>query len=416
MAAKSKIAWCDATWNPITGCTQISEGCRNCYAMKHTARMVRLGIKKYEAGFDKVVCHTDAKSLSEPLKWKKAKRIFVGSMADLFHRDVPTDYIQKIFDIMRNASWHTLIVCTKRAERLAEITDWPANVWAGVTVENDHHLDRIEHLKATGAAVKWISMEPLLGPMPAMDLSGIDWVVVAGESGSGARQMQQQWVLDIREQVKDAGLAFFFKQWGTFKGGNNPLGKADPTDRKNGGEAKGGMTLDGKLWLEWPEPKPLMGTPSQPKPRHRRRLMSTCVHEAAHALAAIFCGAHLDLINVDGDVENPPHVSFRHSESTAPHVIGTVYAAGAVASARYSRTSTAAALLGGGYSDLLLLRESVPDLDEQLKAVAAAELVVRESWAAIKLLADELRRRGQMTMAEVRQWVEERKCEAEECA
>ena len=214
MANISRIEWTEATWNPVTGCTKISPGCKFCYAERLSERLHAMGVENYRDGF-KVTLHEHM--LGRPLEWKKPRLIFVNSMSDLFHEDVPLVFIQKVFGIMRSAYWHTFQVLTKRAERLAELSpliDWPANVWQGVSVENEKYAHRIDLLRSTGAVVKFLSLEPLLGPLNQLDLSGIDWVIVGGESGPKARPMRKEWATGIRDQCQAQDVPFFFKQWG----------------------------------------------------------------------------------------------------------------------------------------------------------------------------------------------------------
>jgi protein gp37 len=214
MAANSHIEWTEATWNPVTGCTKISAGCRHCYAERMAKRLMAMGNPNYANGF-KVTMHEHM--LDRPLHWKKPRTIFVNSMSDLFHKDVPLAFIRRVFDTMRQAHWHQFQVLTKRSERLAELApciDWPDNVWMGVSVEKDDCAFRIDHLRQVEAAIRFLSLEPLLGPLPDLDLSGIDWVIVGGESGPGARPMKEEWVLDIRDRCRESGVPFFFKQWG----------------------------------------------------------------------------------------------------------------------------------------------------------------------------------------------------------
>jgi protein gp37 len=214
MAQGSSIEWTEATWNPITGCSKISPGCKHCYAERMAERLQAMGQPNYRNGFALTL---QPQMLELPLQWKKPKAIFVNSMSDLFHRDVPLEYIQRVFAVMRRAHWHQFQVLTKRADRLIELSpeiDWPKNVWMGVSVENEYHVDRIDDLRTTGAAVKFISLEPLLGPLKKLKLQGIDWVIVGGESGPGARPMDAEWVTDILDQCVDAVVPFFFKQWG----------------------------------------------------------------------------------------------------------------------------------------------------------------------------------------------------------
>jgi protein gp37 len=214
MGLKSTIEWTESTWNPVTGCTKISEGCARCYAERMAHRLKAMGQKNYINGFD-VTMHPH--TLKIPLKWKKPQMIFVNSMSDLFHNDVPFLFIQKIFSVMSKSNWHRFQILTKRAERLAEVSpklNWPENVWMGVTIESPSYLCRLEYLRNVPASVKFLSFEPLLGPIPEMDLTNIDWVIVGGESGPGARPMQREWVVDIQKNCHKENVPFFFKQWG----------------------------------------------------------------------------------------------------------------------------------------------------------------------------------------------------------
>jgi protein gp37 len=211
---KSSIEWTESTWNPTTGCTLISPGCDHCYAKSMSRRLQAMGLEKYENGFELTV-HPDA--LEIPLSWKKPQMIFVNSMSDLFHRDVPVSFIQSVFDVMRRAHWHTFQVLTKRSQRLLQLDsklDWPSNVWMGVSVESETYTYRIDHLRRTNAQVKFLSLEPLLGPLHGLNLDDIHWAIVGGESGPGARPMDPAWVVDIRDQCHEAEVPFFFKQWG----------------------------------------------------------------------------------------------------------------------------------------------------------------------------------------------------------
>jgi protein gp37 len=211
---KSAIEWTEATWNPVTGCTKVSPGCKNCYAERMANRLRAMGQPNYARGFE-LALHDHVLEL--PLRWRRPHTIFVNSMSDLFHEDVPFEFIQRVFSIMRRADWHRFQVLTKRAQRLAELSpeiDWPKNVWMGVSIESDHYCSRADALRKTGAHIKFLSFEPLLGPVSSMDLSGIDWVIVGGESGPGARPMQEDWVLYIRARCQESGVPFFFKQWG----------------------------------------------------------------------------------------------------------------------------------------------------------------------------------------------------------
>jgi protein gp37 len=225
------------TWNPVTGCTKISPGCKHCYAERMAKRLNAMGVKSYANEFKLTL---QPQMLEQPLRWQTPRTVFVNSMSDLFHIDVPVDFIQQVFDVMRRAHWHTFQVLTKRSDRALELDDqidWPANVWMGVSVENEKHQFRIDDLRRTHAKTKFLSLEPLLGPLPKLKLKRIDWVIVGGESGPGARPMQQAWVEDIRGQCAGAGVPFFFKQWGG-------------TNKK-----RTGRELKGRTWDEMPERK-----------------------------------------------------------------------------------------------------------------------------------------------------------------
>lgn len=235
MAANSAIEWTETTWNPLTGCRKTSPGCKNCYAERMSIRLQAMGQPNYVRGFDPAL-HEHAIEL--PLRWRKPQTVFVNSMSDLFLRDVPVQFILKVFEVMRKASWHRFQVLTKRSKRLLELSsrlDWPPNVWMGVSVENSDYVFRIEHLRNTAASIKFLSFEPLLGPLKDIDLTDIDWVIVGGESGPGARPMDASWVLDIRDQCRKADIPFFFKQWGG-------------TNKK-----KAGRLLENRIWDETPE-------------------------------------------------------------------------------------------------------------------------------------------------------------------
>ena len=218
---QTKIEWTESTWNPVTGCTKVSEGCRHCYAELFARRLKGMGVEKYRAGFH-LTCHPEV--LQEPFRWKKPRVVFVNSMSDLFHNDIPLDYIQKVFSVMRQNPHHVFQVLTKRADVLRYYDSegwltsphnaWPHNVWMGVTVENADTIERVELLRQTKAKVKFLSCEPLLSALPDLNLDGIDWVIVGGESGRGARKMNEEWVLEIREKCLAANVPFFFKQWG----------------------------------------------------------------------------------------------------------------------------------------------------------------------------------------------------------
>jgi len=214
MATKSSIEWTESTWNPLTGCTKVSPGCKHCYAERMAKRLHAMGSANYRNGF-RLTLHEHALLL--PLGWKKPQSIFVNSMSDLFHKDVPLAFVQRVFETMNKAHWHRFQVLTKRAERLAELSSeltWGPNIWMGVSVESEAYTSRIDDLRRTGAKVKFLSLEPLLSPLPNLDLTGIDWVIVGGESGPGARPMDSDWVLDIRDQCQAYCTPFFFKQWG----------------------------------------------------------------------------------------------------------------------------------------------------------------------------------------------------------
>jgi len=234
MAQGSGIEWTEATWNPVTGCTKLSPGCKHCYAKTMAMRLQAMGQPNYAAGFALTL---QPHMLALPLEWKKPQTIFVNSMSDLFHDDVPLSYIQRVFEVMRRAHWHQFQVLTKRAERLAELSPelpWPSNVWMGVSVESQRYVCRIDELRASGAQVKFLSLEPLLGPLLNLNLHGIDWVIVGGESGVGARPMRPEWATGIRDQCTRAGVPFFFKQWGGVR------------------KKTAGRTLEGRLWDEMP--------------------------------------------------------------------------------------------------------------------------------------------------------------------
>lgn len=237
--AATKIEWTDATWNPVTGCHKISPGCKHCYAERMSKRLHAAGMPKYRNGFAVVTTHPDA--LDIPLRWRKPRAIFVNSMSDLFHDAVPDDFIRQVFAVMTQAHWHRYQVLTKRPERLLALNEtlpWPPQVWLGVSVESDRYAGRIDLLRQTDAAVKFLSLEPLLGPLPGLNLDGIDWVIVGGESGPGARPMQREWAADIRDQCLAAGVPFHFKQWGgVFKKRN-------------------GRLLDGREWNDFPVSPP----------------------------------------------------------------------------------------------------------------------------------------------------------------
>lgn len=214
MATSSNIEWTEMTWNPVTGCTKISQGCKNCYAERMSKRLIAMGSERYRNGFQ-VTLHPD--SLDIPRRWKRAKFIFVNSMSDLFHDDIPLAYIQRVFRTMHDCPHHTFQVLTKRSERLLELSSqlvWPKNVWIGVSVENSRMRHRISHLREVPASVRFLSLEPLIGPLGDLDLRGIHWVIVGGESGPRARPMKKDWVEPILRQCRANDVPFFFKQWG----------------------------------------------------------------------------------------------------------------------------------------------------------------------------------------------------------
>lgn len=208
------IEWTESTWNPVTGCTKTSAGCRNCYAERMAIRLQAMGQPNYRNGFE-LTLHEHVLDL--PLRWSKPQSIFVNSMSDLFHEDVPLDFILRVFKVMRQAHWHRFQILTKRSSRLRELDHdlpWAPNIWMGVTVESAEYLFRIDDLRASHATTKFLSLEPLLGPMPDLDLTGVDWVIAGGESGIGARPADPDWFREVRDKCVAAGTPFFFKQWG----------------------------------------------------------------------------------------------------------------------------------------------------------------------------------------------------------
>jgi protein gp37 len=212
--AQSSIEWTEMTWNPTTGCNKVSAGCKHCYAEIMTKRLKAMGQEKYKDGFE---LRTHESALSIPYSWKGNRIVFVNSMSDLFHADVPLEFIQRVFEVMNNCPQHTFQVLTKRGDRLFEIHErltWTSNIWMGVSVENEKVIDRIDYLRHTGAKVKFLSCEPLIGPLSNTNLDNIDWVIIGGESGPKSRPMYESWVWDLRQQCQEAGVAFFFKQWG----------------------------------------------------------------------------------------------------------------------------------------------------------------------------------------------------------
>ncbi len=234
MAQGSGIEWTESTWNPVTGCTKISPGCKYCYAQRMSERLKAMGQANYVNGFDLTI---QPHMLERPLEWKAPQTVFVNSMSDLFHHDVPLTYIRRVFDVMHRASWHRFQVLTKRAGRLAQVSPrlrWTPNIWMGVSVESTKYRERIDALRRMGAHVKFLSLEPLLGPLTDLDLSGIDWVIAGGESGPRARAVDPEWIRGIRDQCIRSAVPFFFKQWG---------GRS---------KKKAGRMLDGRTWDEMP--------------------------------------------------------------------------------------------------------------------------------------------------------------------
>ena len=234
MSNRSKIEWTDSTWNPVTGCQPVSPGCDHCYAQRFAERFRGVAGNAFEQGFD---LQLRPEWLEIPRRWKRPRRIFVGSMTDLFQKDVPDEYICRIFTTMEQASWHTYQLLTKRSARLAKlapILPWPPHVWVGVSVELERYTWRVDHLRQVPAQVRFISAEPLLGPLTGINLDGIHWVITGGESGPGARPCDPAWVRDLRDRCQSQGIAFFHKQWG------GPARKAS------------GRLLDGRTWDEFP--------------------------------------------------------------------------------------------------------------------------------------------------------------------
>jgi protein gp37 len=242
MAERSAIEWTDATWNPVTGCTKISAGCDNCYAERFSERFRGTKGHPFENGFDLTI---RAARLEQPLRWRQPRMIFVNSMSDLFHKDVPEEFITRVFNTMEAAHWHTFQVLTKRSslmrgflKRRYRALPGPSHIWFGVSVEDGTKLSRVRHLQQTPAGIRFLSIEPLIGPIGSIDLAGIDWVIVGGESGPKARPMERAWVRSIRDQCRAAGVAFFFKQWGGIR------------------PKTGGRKLDGREWNEFPKQPP----------------------------------------------------------------------------------------------------------------------------------------------------------------
>lgn len=234
MGMGTNIEWTDATWNPVTGCTKVSQGCKHCYAERMAKRLQAMGAANYSQGF-RVTLHPDM--LDKPRHWKQPRRIFVNSMSDLFHPDVPDSFIYDVFQVMNETPWHTYQVLTKRPERMAQmagVLPFSANIWCGTSVEAQAVLERIRWLQETPAAIRFLSCEPLLGALPNLPLDGIQWVIVGGESGPRSRPMDVTWPRDIRDQCVQANVAFFFKQWGGVQ------------------RTQAGRLLDGRTWDEFP--------------------------------------------------------------------------------------------------------------------------------------------------------------------
>jgi len=238
MADRSAIEWTEATWNPVTGCSKVSPGCAHCYAETFAERWRGIPSHPYEQGFD---LRLWPGRLEQPLRWRRPRMIFVNSMSDLFHEDIPEDFLRAIFDVMVGAEHHTFQILTKRHQRLAALAPalpWPANVWMGVSIENHRFVKRADYLRRVPAAVRFISAEPLLGPLDGLDLSGIDWLIAGGESGPGHRPVRTQWLQALRDRCAQEQVAYFFKQWG-------------------GARSKtGGRLLDGRTWDQMPTPQP----------------------------------------------------------------------------------------------------------------------------------------------------------------
>ncbi|MDX1980485.1 MAG: phage Gp37/Gp68 family protein [Bryobacteraceae bacterium] len=245
MADGSAIEWTDATWNPVTGCTKITAGCENCYAERFAERWRGIPGHPFEHGFD-LTLRPDR--LDQPLRWKRSRMIFVNSMSDLFHKEVPVPFVESVFDTMEEADWHVFQVLTKRSSRMRDYLQMryadrqpPSHIWLGVSVEDAKGATRINHLRESPAGVRFLSVEPLIGPVGPVDLSGIHWVIAGGESGPGARILNIDWARDIRDQCARQGVAFFFKQWGGIR------------------PKSGGRELDGREWNQFPSNKSALG-------------------------------------------------------------------------------------------------------------------------------------------------------------
>lgn len=238
MADVTAIEWTDSTWNPVTGCSKITSGCDNCYAERFSERFRGVPKHPFESGFD---LKLRPERLRQPLSWKHPRRIFVNSMSDLFHKEVPVEFIDAVFETMEQADWHTFQVLTKRSSLMSRYLKQrygtgraPAHIWLGVSIEDEKNTVRLKHLKSAQASIKFVSFEPLIGPVGDVDLSGIDWAIVGGESGPRSRPMKEEWIIQIRDACKKAGVAFFFKQWGGIR------------------PKSGGRTLRGREWNQYP--------------------------------------------------------------------------------------------------------------------------------------------------------------------
>lgn len=235
--SNTTIEWTEATWNPVTGCSKVSPGCLHCYAERMARRLQAMGQPNYRDGF---AVRTHERTLALPRSWSRSRMVFVNSMGDIFHEEVPFAFVEQVFEVMRSTPRHTYQLLTKRADRLAELApklDWPANVWMGVTVEDNERLARVDRLREVPSIVRFLSIEPLLGPLPGLNLLGIDWVIVGGESGPGARPLEHGWVTDIRDTCLESSVPFFFKQWGGVR------------------KKAAGRDLDSRTWSEMPRAK-----------------------------------------------------------------------------------------------------------------------------------------------------------------
>lgn len=241
MADGSAIEWTDATWNPVTGCTKISAGCDNCYASRFSERFRGVPGHPFEAGFDLTLRPA---RLEQPLLWKRPRMVFVNSMSDLFHKGVPEEFVSRVWDTMERANWHTFQILTKRSSLMRNFLkrryagkSVPSHIWYGVSIEDGSKISRLRHLQAAPSGIRFLSVEPLIAPVGKLDLDGISWVIVGGESGPRARPIDLEWVRDVRDQCQQQSVAFFFKQWGGIR------------------PKQGGRTLDGREWSEFPQDK-----------------------------------------------------------------------------------------------------------------------------------------------------------------